>query len=843
MLSSVLQFWAKVVYRWYLVVLALALLATLACGTFLSRIEFRTDVMALLPPDLPAVRHLLEARDDFGADLALMVVTRTDGGQVIDDTDIVEDLAERIAESDLVAGVDYNLLADLPYHAILRHLPVLIEPGGLDRLAEKLTDEAIADQVARDRLALISIPAPMVQQLILRDPLDLFSLIRGRFSRWGGSEKLATTEGYFISPGGETLLALVRPTQSSDDVDYDEALMALLNGTRDELLAEYEEQGDLEPGVLDIRFTGPHIIAAIESNLIRREMLQAVIFSLLGVLVLFAVAFKRVGSFLYIGLPLVCAGFWTMGFCYLYTGAITLLGGAVLAIMIGLGIDFAIHIFSRFLDHRGDGMEPLEALSIAMGETGRSVFTGALTTALAFYAMALYDFKGIREFGMITGTGVLFCMVSMFTVLPAMLTFRAKIVKRYHHKTLFSFGTEHLARAVQRHYRPVLVAFALMTVFLGWQALHLEVEEGFAATRAEINPAYRLMGDVQQAFGINFQPIILSLEGRDLDRVEAMAAEADRQLAPLVERGLLRSFDSIFSYLPRRDEQEVNLAEARELALRPDPAGVEQGFLRELEAADFDTAMFADYAATVRAALEDPRVLTVTHVLRAEGLYRYFFRYMAFKGDGSIRLAYYLYPAHRPAGKELLGELERITGELGGPGAAAHASGIPILTSELKRLTRSGYAVVSLLALGLVMLVLTIHFRRPGRVALVLAPLVLAVIWLTGIMALFDVQLNIMNVAVTPMILGIGIDYAVYTMHLYFQSRGKSLPLVLRTSGKALVLSTITTSVGFGSLVMARHPGLSTMGLLATIGVSLCLLATICFLPAAITLREKILER
>jgi len=843
MISRFLQLWARVVFRSYLVVLFLALALTLACGTFLSRIEFRTDVMALLPHDLPAVRHLLEARDDFGADLALMVVQTTDGA-VIDYTDVVEDLAEVIAASELVAGVDCNLLADLPYDAILRHLPVLMEPGELDRLGVRLTEGAIADQVAKDKLALISIPAPMVQELIRRDPLDLFSLIRGRFTSWGGSEKLATTDGYFINRDGDTLLALVRPTQSSDDVDYDEALMSLLNGARDELLAEYEEEGELDPGVLDIRFTGPHVIAAIESNLIRREMLQAVLLSLLGVLVLFAVAFKRVGSFIYIGLPLVAAGFWTMGFCYLYTGAITLLGGAVLAIMIGLGVDFAIHIFARFLDHRGDGMDPLESLSIAMGETGRSVFTGAVTTAMAFYAMAFYDFKGIREFGVITGTGVLLCMISMFTVLPAMLTFRAKIVKRYHHRKLFTFGTEHLARAVQRHYRPVLILFALMTVFLGWQALHLEVEEGFAATRAEINPAYRLMGEVQQAFGINFQPIILTLEGKDLASLEQMAAEADEQLAPLAELGLLRSFDSIFSYLPRRAEQEVNVAGTHELCGELDPQRVEQVFLEELEVAGLDAEVFTEYAATVRSALEDPRVLTMSQILRTESLYRYFFRYLAFKGDGSIRLAYYLYPAHRPAGEELLGALDRIAAGLGeAPGGQAHASGIPILTHELKRLTSSGYRVVSLLALGLVMVVLTIHFRRPGRVALVLAPLVLAVIWLTGIMSLFDVQLNIMNVAVTPMILGIGIDYAVYSMHLYFQSQGTSLPLIFRTSGKALVLSTITTTVGFGSLVMARHPGLSSMGLLATIGVALCLLFTICFLPAAITLRERILDR
>ncbi len=843
MISRFLQLWAKVVYRYYLVVLSLALILTLACFSFLSRIEFRTDVMALLPHDLPAVRYLLEARDDFGADLVLMVVTRTDGGQVIDSTDVVEDLAELIGESELVAGVDYNLLADLPYDAILRHLPVLMEPGSLPRLAERLTDHAIADQVAKDRLALISIPAPMVQELIRRDPLDLFGLIRGRFTSWGGSEKLATTDGYFINGDGDCLLALIRPTQSSDDVDYDEALMAMLNSSRDELLAEYVEQDELEPGLLQVAFTGPHIIAAIEANLIRREMLQAVLLSLLGVLVLFAVAFKRVGSFLYIGLPLVAAGSWTMGFCYLYTGSITLLGGAVLAIMIGLGVDFAIHIFSRFLDYRGDGKSPLESLSIAMGETGRSVFTGAVTTAMAFYAMSLYDFKGIREFGVITGTGVLLCMISMFTVLPAMLTFRAKIVKRYHHKKLFTFGTEQLARTVQQHYRLVLVLFALLTLFLGWQALHLDVEEGFAATRAEINPAYRLMGEVQQSFGINFQPIILTLEGQDLARVEEMAAAADRQLGPLVQRGLLRSFDSIFNYLPTRSQQEVNVAGTLEMCSYLDPERVERVFLEELEAGDFDTGMFSHYAATVRSALEDPRVLTVNHVLRTESLYRYFFRYMAFKGDGSIRLAYYLYPARRPAGEELLGELEQMTAALSGLGGGAHVSGIPILTDELKRLTRHGYKVVSLLALGLVVLVLSIHFRKPGRVALVLAPLVLAVIWLTGIMALFDVRLNIMNVAVTPMILGIGIDYAVYTMHLYFQSKGTSLPLVLRTSGKALVLSTITTTVGFGSLVIARHPGLSTMGLLATIGVSLCLLATICFLPAAITLRERILDR
>jgi len=349
------------------------------------------------------------------------------------------------------------------------------------------------------------------------------------------------------------------------------------------------------------------------------------------------------------------------------------------------------------------------------------------------------------------------------------------------------------------------------------------------------------MSEVRDKFGINFQPVILTFEGENMGRIEKLAGIADEQLKPLVAQGMLRSFDSLYSYLPPAVRQEKNMAQMRDLANRVDPAEVESEFLLALRENGFQTKQFVTYAADVREALEDPQILTISHILGMEELYGFFSRYLSFKGDGSIRLAFYLYPMDKPIKPTTLEALSRIADDLSGQAEReVHLAGIPILTQELKRLTRSGYAMVSLLALALVVIIITIHFRSLGRAMLVLMPLVLAVIWLTGLMALFKVQLNIMNVGVTPMILGIGIDYTVYAMHHYFQTPGISLPGVFRTSGKALVLGTLTTIVGFGSLVTAEHPGLSSMGALATLGVCLCLLATICFLPAMITLGEKI---
>ena len=148
--------------------------------------------------------------------------------------------------------------------------------------------------------------------------------------------------------------------------------------------------------------------------------------ALTGVALLFIIAYRGVVKPLLAVFCLLLALCWTIGFTTMTIGHLNILSIVFTTILIGLGIDFGIHILERYKEERQNGHEILEALQKTVQGTGRGNFSGAITTAMAFGAMVLTDFIGIVELGWIAGWGILFCMVAMLLVLPALVTLEEK---------------------------------------------------------------------------------------------------------------------------------------------------------------------------------------------------------------------------------------------------------------------------------------------------------------------------------------------------------------------------------------------------------------------------------
>ena len=112
---------------------------------------------------------------------------------------------------------------------------------------------------------------------------------------------------------------------------------------------------------------------------------------------------------------------YTLAFTTLTVGHLNILTITFMPMLIGLAIDFGVHLITRYEEELRLGRSEAEALRTAMVFTGQGIFTGALTTAVAFLAMALTHFKGIQEMGLICGGGMLICLVPMMTLLPVLL--------------------------------------------------------------------------------------------------------------------------------------------------------------------------------------------------------------------------------------------------------------------------------------------------------------------------------------------------------------------------------------------------------------------------------------
>jgi len=169
----------------------------------------------------------------------------------------------------------------------------------------------------------------------------------------------------------------------------------------------------------------------------------------------------------------------------------------------------------------------------------------------------------------------------------------------------------------------------------------------------------------------------------------------------------------------------------------------------------------------------------------------------------------------------------------------AQCTGPELIVKQLQGMVKRDFTLLAPLALSLVILLLFLHFKRPLWVVMAISPLLAGVAYMLGASSLLGVELNPANAVAIPLILGIGIDDGIHIVHRYKEER--QIWGAVRYTGRAIIMTSLTTMVGFGSLCTSHFPAISSLGKLATLGIGACLLTSLLLLPSLIwTIYDKI---
>ena len=163
-------------------------------------------------------------------------------------------------------------------------------------------------------------------------------------------------------------------------------------------------------------------------------------------------------------------------------------------------------------------------------------------------------------------------------------------------------------------------------------------------------------------------------------------------------------------------------------------------------------------------------------------------------------------------------------------------TGKAVHSLESARLLKEGYINGGLYALIAIVIYIFLIFRSLTVTVLVLIPVGFGFAWTVGILNLFDISLNLANLVILPLIIGIGVVDGVHILHRFHEGRERDTRVLSKSTGQGVVLSSLTTMMGFGSLMVADHQGVYSIGLVLTIGVGCCLVASITILPALLKL-------
>jgi hypothetical protein len=162
---------------------------------------------------------------------------------------------------------------------------------------------------------------------------------------------------------------------------------------------------------------------------------------------------------------------------------------------------------------------------------------------------------------------------------------------------------------------------------------------------------------------------------------------------------------------------------------------------------------------------------------------------------------------------------------------SGESTGFPIVFHHMSRRITSGFYRAVAVGAVMVFLILLLDYRRLGPALLALVPLLIGMIWMLGCMRLLNLQFNFANLVAVPLIIGVGIDNGVHIVHRLLYEGDEGMSIVLRHTGRAILIASLTTMIGFGSLALASHRGMSGLGFILLLGVGSCLITSTLVLP------------
>ena len=639
-------------------------------------------------------------------------------------------------------------------------------------------------------------------------------------------------------------------------------------------LRELIVETQLEVPGLNVGITGEPVLELDEMAQSTGDTEKATVIALVLVALIFVFGYHETGRPIKATIALVIGLGYTMAFTTAVIGHLNILTVTFAPILVGIAIDFGVHLISRYEEEIRRGRSNEEALRKAMVYTGMGVVTGALTTAGAFLAMAATDFRGIQEMGVICGGGLAICLIPMMTLLPVMLLRGRQNVIDH------AMGTKLERRAKIENLwlrRPrIVIAFTLAScvaaliparkVYFDYNLLKMQSAGLPAVVFSEklINSANKSV--LYGAIIANSLEEVVQLERRltnlpsvasvDLGGIDVhyltedqskklpLVTQIKREVAgiqfappdplPVNVRDLKDMIFSLHGYtfhiLPEIPTNEVDLRR-QVLALRRDATDLNQ-HLRvlptnetSLKLASFQQALFSDIGETFETLrTQDDRgrlsIADLPDTIRK--------RFVGQTG----KLLVQVYPKkdvwQREYQKEFVDELRTV---------APNVTGTPVQLFEYTTLLKSSYQQAAGYALIAIVILVLLHFRSVSSVILALLPVTLGALWMIGIMGIFEVPFNPANIMTLPLIIGIGVTNGIHILNRFAEEQN---PAVLaRSTGKAVIVSGLNTIAGFGSLMVAQHRGISSLGFVMAIGTATCMMAGVTVLPAILNLLNQ----
>ena len=763
-----------------------------------SRLEFRGDFIELLPEKAPEVQDLrfVEKKAGGGGYLVVQVT----GGDAATRRKFADAFAPRFEkETDVVRYVEYHFDVKFFEDRALLVLP----PEKLASLRDDLKARIKYEK---------TIANPLYVDLGEEEPPLDFDQIEKKYSGDAPSGE------YVESTDGTELYLYVKPTQLAGDLDFNKKLIARAKAVSQEVLAGFP--------ALKTQFTGAYVIRVEEDEVMQQDLARAALLATLVSFGIILLASRRFVALVVVAAPVSLGIACTFAFTWVLVGHLNPITGFLGAILIGLGIEYGVHLSMRYWEERATHA-PREAMLEAVLGTFEGAITSAATNSAAFAVLVFADFDAFRQFGKIAAFGVMSTVFAAYLVGPAILLLAERLpgLRRFlPGGKAGEGGTGDGAPAKSERPLPsgLLIGILAVVSALAGYSVSVANTVGFETNLRKLkgeSPATDLDDHITRQLGLIMTPALAWVPDLASARVVADAAREVDQAA-----GAKHSFAKVASLndlVPwDADKRLPIIAEIRKLA-EDLPKSLTEG-----EKGEKVRQLLARADAKPWTADELP-----LEIRR---------RFSAQEGGGTFVLIFPRYSGYDVDELKLwAADLSAVVARAKERGVETHILDGNRIAERIVYLIRKDGPTIMALAAVVVFIMIWLSLRSFVRAWLVAGPLYLGMACIFGAMHQWGVNLNFLNVVVLPNLLAIAVDNSVHLFHRYREEGPGSLGHIMRHTGFAAVVATLSNAAGYGAMLVAHHEGLRSVGVLAVIGVTCTFIGTTIFFPALLAMIER----
>ncbi|WP_294285965.1 MMPL family transporter [uncultured Chryseobacterium sp.] len=768
------------------------------CGFFASKINFEEDINQIIPKSEKSDLTAKVLKQLNFSDKIIVIIENKSGEENFQLSETADSFLKNTEPLQKYIGSVQGKVNDSEisetFDFVNQNLPLFLDESDYREIERKIQKDSIARQVESNYVSLVSPISLVTKEFIKKDPLGITFLGIKKLNALNISKDFKLEDNYIVTKDGKNLLLFIDPKNKSNDTKNNETFISQLNGIKDKLNTQFK-------GKTEISYFGSPVIAVANAQQIKKDIRNTVMISMTLLLVILIYYFRNFFTPIIVFLPTVFSVLLALLILYFIKDKISAISLSVGAILIGITIDYALHILTHY--KHNNNIEELYK------EITQPIVLSSATTAVSFLCLIFVRSEALKDLGLFAAITVILSSVTALIIVPQLYNPKEK---GEHLNTNF---IDKIGSYPYEKNKPLIIICSVIIIacLFGFRKVGFNEDIGdlnYIPKELKISEA-----KLQKLSDITSKSIYTISYGDSENEALTRNSDLSRFLEKEKKEGKILSYNSIGNVVLSEKDQQKKI-DAWQKFWSPDKKNrtvselVKNGNQFGFNSSAFDQFnenLNKSYTTLDLKEYEKVKALQIPEFLSEEnGFYTVS---NVVKVDENKRDAF-------------IKDVEKKHETLAIDRQQMNENFLGLLKRDFNTLIN-----YSLLA---IILTIIVFFRNFELTVLTMFPIVLTGVVTAGILYFLGLELNIFSTVVCTLVFGVGDDFSIFLTQAMQKEHttGKNELPTYRTS---IILAVFTTILSIGSLIFARHPALHSLALVALIGMFSVIIITSTLYP------------